>query len=411
MSFCANNCVIKREGAAIWRLLVVIGLFFVLPQARAMTFVQPAGDVIGELQYVVVKQGESLAAIARRFDVGLSELKVANPKIDPAKPGAGTKVLIPSRYILPHGTREGIVVNLAELRLYFYHQPEQGPALVSTYPISVGHDGRKVAEGQYEVVQRLRKPNWTVPEYMKEQALLAGKEPMAVIEPGENNPLGEYAMSLTASDCLIHGTNQPANIGIQVKHGCFAMYPEDIEVLVRLAQKGTPVRVMSESFKYGRSNGAVYLELQRPEGERRPLNMRVFVNRMTQLFPNRMWAEDWERLRQTADAGLGVAMPVIKEGPAKKSAQAWWIDMGRFKDLTYARDQVNKIERLDLPVMLRDCTADGSCQLVAGPFQDLAYLQEVTNKIKWVTRIVGKRVPYRETPVFTSAEKLATLSE
>lgn len=388
--------------------VAAICLVVIASPLRAMTYVLPAGDVIGEPQYVIAKPTDSLAAIARRFDVGISEIKVANPTLDPRKPGAGAKVLVPSRYILPHGPREGVVINLAELRLYFYHHPEQGPALVSTYPLSVGHDGRKVALGKYEVVQRLRKPTWTVPDYVKEQARLNDKKVVDLIPPGDDNPLGEYAMSLTAPECMIHGTNQPNAIGAQVSNGCFALYPEDIEALVRLAQKDTPVRVINETFKYGRSNGAFYLELQRPEGDQRPLNVRVFVNRMMQLFPNRIWADDWERLRKTADSGLGIAMPVIKEAPPRPSPRAWWIQLGRYKDLSHARDLVNKVERLAVPVMLRDCTADGSCLLVAGPFQDLEYLQEVTNKIKWVTRIKGQRLPYHEAPPFVaSSQKVA----
>lgn len=83
-----------------------------------------------------VQENETLVDLAREHSVGFEEIRIANPNGSIRAPQPGTEVLIPARRILPDASREGIVINLSEVRPYYY----SGPGVVETYPISVGRE-------------------------------------------------------------------------------------------------------------------------------------------------------------------------------------------------------------------------------------------------------------------------------
>ena len=361
---------------------------------QAATYVLAEGeDVIGRVQHTTAAGSDTLLDIARRFNVGFNAIKAANPDVDPWMPGVGTRVLIPNRFVLPSGRREGIVVNVAEMRLYYFFQPEGSPPLVSTYPISIGREGWDTPLGEYKVVHRLRRPSWTVPASVHAEAEARGERMPRVVLPGPDNPLGEYAMTLDAPGYLIHGTNRPYSIGMRASHGCVRLYPEDIELLINRTPKETPVRIVDESFKHGYRDGVLYLEVHKPTTEKGELNLRHLVNQTSEILPPRMWEDDWRRLRQAAEQALGIAEPVVRVAPPNPRLSQWLLDVGVYTDIEKAREVMLKIERLEYPVSLDRCN-DQSCRLVVGPFRDQGGMSEVSKKVKWVVGYTPTVVRY-----------------
>jgi L,D-transpeptidase ErfK/SrfK len=236
------------------------------------------GDaVIGSVQATVAEHEDTLLDIGRRFGVGYEEIIVANPGVDPWLPGAGTEIVIPSRFLLPDAPREGIVVNLPEHRLYYFPPATPGqPRIVRTYPISTGKMDWKTPLGVTRVVTKQERPNWYPPESVRLEHEQKGDPLPKVVPPGPDNPLGEYAMRLgiPSGAYLIHGTNRPAGVGMQVTHGCIRMYPEDIAEFFTMVPVGTRVNLIDQTTKVAWSRGTLYLERQAPlEGTDNPAHM------------------------------------------------------------------------------------------------------------------------------------------
>lgn len=230
---------------------------------RADTFPLPEnGDnVVGEIRGVVASADETLLDIGRRHNVGFEEIKLANPGIDPWIPGEGTLVVIPSRFVLPDAPREGIVLNLAEMRIYYYpEETKDGRRRVITHPVSIGQVDWKTPEGSTFVEAKAKNPAWYPPASVKAEHEEMGEPLPDVVPPGPDNPLGDHALRLGRRGYLIHGTNKPFGIGMRVSHGCIRMYPEDIAELFDRVPVGTPVHVINQPIKAGWRDGVLYLE-------------------------------------------------------------------------------------------------------------------------------------------------------
>ena len=220
-----------------------------LAPVSAETFWLPReGDsVVGHLQGAVASQEDTLLDIGRRYNVGYEELKLANPGVDPWIPGAGTLIVIPSRFILPDTPRTGIVLNLAELRLYYYPDPVDAPRRrVITHPISIGRVGWSTPLGTTSIVSKIVNPTWYPPASIRAEAEADGEPLPRVVPPGPDNPLGTHALALAKKGYLIHGTNKPFGLGMRVSHGCVRMFPEDIISLYESVPVGTPVHVVNQ---------------------------------------------------------------------------------------------------------------------------------------------------------------------
>lgn len=251
------------------RKLVWTALTMAPLSAIAAVFPVPAApqSVIGEIQHVQSSYEETLLDIGRRYGVGYEEMVAANPGVDPWIPGAGTNILIPSQFILPDAPHEGIIVNLPEHRLYYYPKPQPGePAMVVTYPVSVGKMDWKTPLGLTHVADKRVKPFWYPPESVRKEHAADGRPLPKAIPPGPDNPLGEFAMRLAVPGgaYLIHGTNLPAGVGMQVTHGCIRMFPEDIEKFFPTIAVGTPVRILHQPYKMGWLKEALYMEAHTP---------------------------------------------------------------------------------------------------------------------------------------------------
>jgi L,D-transpeptidase ErfK/SrfK len=221
-----------------------------------------AGDneVIGTMTRYVVQENDSLIEIARKFDLGFNEIAGANVNMDPFVPELGATVRIPTFWVLPNLPRErGIIINLSELRLYYY--PYQNAKFVFTFPLGIGDEGSETPLGVFTIIQKRVDPIWYVPKSIQDER----PDMPAQVPPGPDNPLGTHALRLSIGSYLIHGTNKPWGVGRRVSHGCIRLYPEDIPELYQLVPKGTKVIILRQPVKIGLKGGRIFLEVHRGE--------------------------------------------------------------------------------------------------------------------------------------------------
>ncbi|MDI9243696.1 L,D-transpeptidase family protein [Marinobacter sp. CHS3-4] len=218
------------------------------------------GDLAGQLGVMTTRYEDTFAAIGNQNSLGYLELVKANPQVDPWLPGEGTVITVPRRYVLPDVERKGIVINLAEYRLYYF--TETG---VQVYPVGVGTEENPSPLTDAQVTMALESPAWYPPASIRAEYEADGDYLPRMIPPGPDNPLGSHALMLSEKGYLIHGTNKLFGVGMQVSHGCFRMYNEDISRFVHEVGKGTPVRVIKEPVKIGMRGNEVWLEVHRPE--------------------------------------------------------------------------------------------------------------------------------------------------
>jgi L,D-transpeptidase ErfK/SrfK len=209
------------------------------PATAAEFALAPDERVVGNLTDYVTQAGDNLADIARHFDIGYTEMLAANPGVEPWSPQAGRTLTIPALYVLPDAPRQGIVINLAERRLYYF---PPGGHTVQTYPIGIGAIGFTTPLSTTRVVRKEPNPVWIPPPSIHEE----NPDVPDRVGPGPDNPLGAFALRLGWTNYLIHGTNKPDGVGRNVSHGCIHLYPEDIEKLFNAAAVGTPVRAIEQ---------------------------------------------------------------------------------------------------------------------------------------------------------------------
>ncbi len=222
------------------------------------------GDLAGQVSVMITRYEDTFAGIGNRTSLGYLELVKANPGVDPWLPGEGTAIKLPRRYVVPDVPREGIVINLAEYRLYYFTD-----AGVQVYPVGVGTADNPSPLTHAEVTMPLESPAWYPPESIRAEYEATGDYLPRMIPPGPDNPLGNYALMLSERGYLIHGTNKKFGVGTQVSHGCFRMYNDNIGRLVYEVSKGTPVRVIREPVKIGMRGNEVWLEVHRPDEDYR----------------------------------------------------------------------------------------------------------------------------------------------
>ncbi|MCW6544346.1 L,D-transpeptidase family protein [Yersinia ruckeri] len=255
------------------RALTLIGMLFATCMAGSITAANateyplpPANSrIIGEnTTFTVPNDGRPLEAIAADYKIGLLGMLEANPGTDPYLPKPGSVLTIPTQMLLPDTSREGIVINLAELRLYYY---PKGQDKVIVYPIGIGQLGRNTPTMTTSVSQKIPNPTWTPTANIRKHYLAQGVTLPAVVPAGPENPMGLFAMRLAAGggEYLIHGTNANFGIGMRVSSGCIRLRPDDIQALFSSVPKGTRVQVINEPIKYSvEPDGKRYVEVHQP---------------------------------------------------------------------------------------------------------------------------------------------------
>jgi L,D-transpeptidase ErfK/SrfK len=219
--------------------------------------------VIGQVRAYRIRKGDTLLDVARYFDLGWNEIIDANPYIDPWVPPAGATILLPTEWVLPCCSYDGVVVNIPEMRLFFFHRSKDDPrtTVVHTFPVGLGRDDWRTPTGKFKIRGKTLNPQWNIPESIRKEHIADRGDPRTFIAGGDpENPLGRHRIELTLPMYGIHGTNIPWGVGMQVSHGCVRLYPEDIERLFPLVPIGAPGEFTYQPVKAGLRDGAVYLE-------------------------------------------------------------------------------------------------------------------------------------------------------
>ncbi|MBT2969805.1 MAG: L,D-transpeptidase [gamma proteobacterium symbiont of Ctena orbiculata] len=281
--------------------------------ARAVTFdLPPEGeDVVGQIFTLTTRYEETFSDIARIYDIGYRQMVAANPDVDPWLPGEGSEVVIPQQYVLPPGPRKGLVINLAELRLYYF--PEDRPVVI-TYPIGIGREGWSTPTGETQVIGKKKDPSWTVPESILEEHEAEGDPLPPVVPPGPENPLGNRAIYLGMNGYLLHGTNKPYGVGMRVSHGCIRLYPENVERFFEEIEIGVPVRIVDKPFKAGWLKGELFIQVHPPLAEyveQRGHNYTELVDAVISKLEQDERRPDWDQLYTIIEQKTGIPMPLF----------------------------------------------------------------------------------------------------
>lgn len=279
--------------------------------AEVYWLARPTDDVIGAAFYVKGKRESTLLDIARANGLGFGDMRQANPEVDMWVPRDGDNVLIPNRYVLPDAPRKGIVLNLAEKRLYFF--PPDEPGKVHSFAISIGREGHSTPLGRFQIISKIKDPSWRPPAWIRAEREKEGQPLPAVVPPGPDNPLGGYALRLSDPSYLIHGTNKPWGLGMEVSAGCIRLYPEDIAYLFPLVATQTAVTIVDQHYKVGWHGDQLYLEAHAGDNEGRPDPTEIIGR---DIFDAAGVFVDWGAVRRTLDENRGLPQLVGGRGDA-----------------------------------------------------------------------------------------------
>ncbi len=363
--------------------------------------------MVGTIAAVNTRENDTLSDIARHFGLGYNDISKANPGIAPWTPEPGSRVLLPSQFILPDTPHKGIILNLANMRLFYY--PKQPPDKVFTYPVGIGRQGWNTPMGLTRIVAKKANPSWVVPESIHQEHAEKGDSLPKVVAAGPNNPLGLYAMRLGFPRYLIHGTNKPYGIGMQISHGCVQLYPEDIEVLFKKASVGMPVRIIHQPYLTAWHQDMLYLEANEPLSKWTPDKSRLkkqLLKQLHQISSKNNVSIDWKKVDSIIQHSDGIPTPILTQSPdlADIAANAVQLEhpeqlyqqpvVGELKDSDWSvlvASFDNEIQAQRLTTMLnhqgpiipaRKVKKDDTYQVIAGPFKNKKEVNAIAKRIR-----------------------------
>ena len=316
---------------------LLAGLAFLSPVAGAASFpLPPPGEaVIGEVVALPGERRDTLSDIARRYNVGWDAIRQANPGVDAWMVDRDVAIILPTQYILPAAPREGIVLNLAEMRVYYYPPAKAGqPREVVTYPASIGRMDWRTPLGATRIVRKTENPVWNPPASIKREHAEKGDFLPDSVPAGDDNPLGRHALYLGHAGYLIHGTNRPYGIGMRVTHGCVRLYPEDVEELFGRVPVGTKVLMLDAPFKAGWKGNVLYVEAHPAFNEEAEPEAHKDISPIRQVVLDAVRGQphspvDWTEIELIARQATGVPVATsitrsqaVVEQPAQPEAVA-----------------------------------------------------------------------------------------
>lgn len=252
-------------------------------RAEVWVLPPPGIDIFGQIRTTQASSAETLLDIARQYDIGQIEILLANPNVDRWLPENGATVILPSRYIIPQAKRKDLLLNLPEMRIYYFPEPQKGEKpVVITHPVGIGRMDWITPLGTTRIVEKKKDPTWIPPKSLQMDRIANGEQPYpSIVPPGPTNPLGRHAMRLGigSGSYLIHGTIKPFGVGMRVSAGCVRMYPEDIEALFDKVPIGTQVQIVNQPIKLGWLLDSLFIELHPPleEDEAKYANYKQMV--------------------------------------------------------------------------------------------------------------------------------------
>ena len=292
----------------------------------AATYVLPrdGSNMVGRLQLVTADTSNTLLDIARHYDLGFNEITAANPGVSIWVPGAGTRIVVPTQFILPPKPWVGIVVDIPRRRLYYFprHKANQ-PATVITLPVGISRAGWPTPLGKTSIIAKFKDPKWIVPKDIQQEHRDEGQTNYpGYFPPGPDNPMGMLALQTGFPEIFIHGTDRPWGVGMRVSHGCIHLYPENAAFLFPRVPVGTPVRIIDQPVMVGELHGVVYLSTSKPvagypdqkDGLQRQAAMALqgFETAHRREAPQ----IDWTRVRQAVADQRILPVPVSTGAPS-----------------------------------------------------------------------------------------------
>ncbi len=267
-----------------------------------------ASTLIGEPRTYTFAKGDTLYDIARHLGLGMNEVTDALPDLDVWVPPEGETTTFPTNWLLPESDDQGVIVNIPEMRLFYF--PPAGkkgdPRTVITYPVGLGRDEWRTPTGKFKVTEKTVDPTWVIPESIRAEHIKERGDPRKLIPGGDpDNPLGHFRMRLSLPLFGIHGTNIPWGVGMEVSHGCIRLYPEDIERLFAMVPVGTPGEIVYQPIKIGVRDGDVYVEVHRDVYE----TGFDYMEAARSLLRDKGWENviDWGPLVEAVQKKSGVA--------------------------------------------------------------------------------------------------------
>jgi L,D-transpeptidase ErfK/SrfK len=389
-------------------------------------WVEKEDNVIGRLAVVRLEKGDTLPDIARHFGLGIIAISAANPGVDVWVPEAGVRIMLPLSFILPDAPREGIVINLAAMRL-FQFKGNSKSLVVSTYPLGIGSAERSTPMGQMYVARKMIRPTWHVPSSILKDHQKKGDFLPAAVLPGPQNPLGEYALYLSKWTYLIHGTNKPSSIGLRATNGCIRLYPEDVKKLYENTPVNTPVFIVNQPYLIGQRNGIVYIEVHAPLEDLDAVDLEKIYAELRNIEKKSARTLDWRKVKEAVAEARGIPVPIfeIRQGSARRAAgtievnhpgelygrpqipelkmEAWYILAADVRDEINAVRIAAMINHQGPQIPARVLSKGDSYRVIAGPFNDISEAKDATKRLKIDLEIEGiliePSVAAKETPV------------
>jgi L,D-transpeptidase ErfK/SrfK len=276
-----------------------------------------ARTVIGSTRLYYPKAGDTFLDLARFYGLGYNEIEDANPHVDAWIPPADQPLVLPTEFVLPDARYEGIVVNIPEMRL-FYFPPRKagGPVTVITFPVGLGRDDWRTPEGSFVVRGKTKDPVWNIPESIRQERIKEkGRYEKSIPGGDPDNPLGRYRIELSLPMYRIHGTNIPWGVGMQISHGCIRLYPEDIEQFFPMVKVGTPGSFVYQPVKIGARDGHIFLEAHRDIYTLTP----GLYSEARRILHEKGWGDlvDVKRIESALEAQSGVPVDVTLNAAQK----------------------------------------------------------------------------------------------
>ena len=409
-------CVISLHGCASLKTALMEPLF--LPShpeeeiERNDFLLANEDDVIGRLAVMRVEKGDTLPDIARHFSLGINGVSTANPGVDMWVPEAGERILLPLSFILPDAPKKGIVINLAAMRLFHYRGGGQLPE-VSTYPIGIGTSERPTPMGQMYIERKMFRPTWYVPASIAEDHRKKGDPLPDEVPPGPLNPLGEYALYLSKSGYLIHGTNKPASIGLRATNGCIRLYPEDIKRLFESTPVKTRVNIINQPYLVGQRNGVVYLQVHTPFEDSDAVELEKLHAKLRDIEKKSGRMLDWKKVKEVVAEARGIPVPILEVRQGSKKGiwetvavkhpdklygrpeipelrtDAWYIFAAHVRDKIDAQRIAAIINHQGPQIPARVLSKRESHRVIAGPFKNINEAQDAARRLKIDLEIEG----------------------
>lgn len=360
-------------------------------------------DIIGRLAVIRLKKGDTLPDIARHFSLGINEVSAANPGVDIWVPKTGKRIMLPMRFVLPDAPRKGIVINLAAMRLFQFKEANNSREVL-TYPVGIGTSERPTPTGQMYVERKVTRPTWYVPASISADYRKKGDPLPAEVLPGPQNPLGEYALYLSKSTYLVHGTNKPYSIGLMATNGCIRLYPEDIKEVYENTPVGTPVCIVNQPYLIGERNEIVYLEVHTPPEDTDTVELEKMYAKLINIEKKSGRTLDWKKINDILAEARGIPVPIFEynqgrwvaptieiKHPDKLFARPELPEIKKDAWYVLATSTIEEIDALRMAAIInhqgpqipaRVKTTSESYRVIAGPFNDIGEAKDAAKRLK-----------------------------